>query len=328
MGNEHLNILARRPDVLIAGVCDERPDRARRMGEAHHTRYWTDFHAFIAESGLDVLHICSPSGHHADQGLAAAARGIHVISEKPLDIDLRKVDRLIAACDDHGVRLACIFQKRMSPGVRAVQEAIAAGRMGKLLSVGISVKWWRSQDYYDKDSWKGTWMLDGGAIANQGIHSLDLMVWMAGPVEAVEYAHIETAGHRMEAEDFGIAVVRFASGARGTIEVTTCCRPDLATRLEIFGTNGSAAFDDARVTQFGIGGRDMLETLPDRGTLTGGGAEPLAIDLSGHEAQIEDFYSALASGGSHLVDGRQARLSVDLLTRIYRKARPGIKLGT
>jgi predicted dehydrogenase len=200
--------------------------------------------------------------------------------------------------------------------------------MGRILSCGISVKWWRSQDYYTKDAWKGTWMLDGGAFANQGIHSLDLMVWMAGPVEEVEYAHLDTMGHTMEAEDFGIAVVRFANGARGTIEVTTCCRPDLATRLEIYGTNGSAAFDDARVTHFGLGGQDMLPALSDLGTLTGGGSDPWAIDLSGHQTQIEDFYEALVEGHPPVVDGREARLSIDLLTRIYAKARPGLKLGT
>ena len=133
--------------------------------------------------------------------------------------------------------------------MKAVRQAIVDGRMGRIISCSASVKWWRAHEYYEKDPWKGTWKLDGGAFANQGIHSLDLMVWMAGPVEEVEYAHLETIMHRIEAEDFGIAVVRFASGARGTIEITTCCRPDLATRLEIYGTRGSAAFGDARVTR-------------------------------------------------------------------------------
>ena len=328
MGHEHLKILARRPDVQIVGVCDERPERAIRMGDEHGAAIWTDDAAFVQEAGLAVVHICSPSGYHGDHGLLAAEQGIHILSEKPLDVDLGKVDRLIALCDRNHVRLGCIFQKRMSPAMRSVRDAIAAGRMGKIISCGIAVKWWRAQEYYTKDTWKGTWMLDGGAFANQGIHSLDLMVWMAGPVDEVEYAHLETVAHTMEAEDFGIVVVRFVNGARGTIEVTTCCRPDLATRLEIYGTNGSAGFDDARVTHFGLDGHDLLPTLTDHGTLTGGGSDPFAIDLSGHEAQIEDFYSALATGRPHLVDGREARLSIDLLTKIYAKARPGVKLGT
>ena len=200
--------------------------------------------------------------------------------------------------------------------------------MGRIISCSVSVKWWRSQDYYDKDPWRGTWSLDGGTLANQGIHSLDQMVWMAGPAEAVEYAHLETANHRMEAEDFAIAVVRFRSGARGTIEATTCCGPDLATRLEIYGTRGSAAFEDACVTRYGLDGKDMMNTLTDTGLITGGGADPWAISLAGHQIQIEDFYRAIAEQRSPMVDGSEARLSVDLLTKIYRFANPTINLGT
>ncbi|HLJ56195.1 MAG TPA: Gfo/Idh/MocA family oxidoreductase, partial [Chthonomonadaceae bacterium] len=323
MGGEHLKLLARRPDVRIAGVCDEQPERAERAGAQFGAPAWTDVGAFVREAGLDVVHVCSPSGRHGDHGLLAAEQSIHVLCEKPLDLDLAKVDRLITLCERKGVRLGCIFQKRMSQAMRAVHDAIAAGRMGRILSCSIAVKWWRSPEYYEKGGWKGTRQLDGGAFANQGIHSLDLMVWMAGPAAEVEYACLKTIGHEIETEDFGIAVVRFGSGARGTIEITTCCRPDLATRLEIYGTNGSAAFDDARVTRFGLDGRDCLPELADHGTLTGGGSDPFAIDFSGHEAQIDDFYTALATGRPHLVDGREARMSVDLLTKIYAKARLG-----
>ena len=327
MGSEHLHILARMPDVQIVGVCDERPDRARRMSEAHHLPCWLNWERFLDEARPDVVHICSPTGLHATQGLCAARRGIHVLCEKPLDIDLARVDQLIAACDRADVRLGCIFQRRMSRAAQTIQQAIADGRMGRILSCSVSVKWWRSQAYYDKDDWRGTWALDGGALANQGIHALDQMVWLAGPVEAVEYAHLQTVGHRMEAEDFALAVVRFASGARGTVEATTCCHPDLASRLEIYGTRGSAAFEDARVLRYGLDGHDLTGTL-DAGLDTGGGSEPLAIGLDGHAAQIHDFYAAVREHRPPCVDGRQARLAVDLLTQIYHKALPDQKLGT
>jgi UDP-N-acetyl-2-amino-2-deoxyglucuronate dehydrogenase len=328
MGNEHLKIIDRIPNASLIGVCDHREPRARRMSEAHHVPYWLDFERFLAEAQPQAVHICSPSGLHALHGIAAAERGIHVLCEKPLDIDIAKVDRLIAACDRNDVRLGCIFQRRSVEAAQIVQRAITEGRMGRILSCSVSVKWWRSQIYYDKDDWRGTWELDGGALSNQGIHSLDQMVWMAGPVEEVEYAHLETANHRMEAEDLAIVVVRFASGARGTIEVTTCCLPDLSTRLEIYGTNGSAAFDDARVARFGLDGKDLLDTLEDRGRLTGGGSDPWAISLGGHEAQIQDFYRAIIEGRAPMVDGREARASVDLLTKIYAKAFPNRKIGT
>ena len=327
MGNEHLRIIAGLPGIELVGVCDHREARAQRMSAQHHVPCWLDYTEFLEEARPQAVHICSPSGLHALQGIAAAERGIHVLCEKPLDIDLAKVDRLIAACDTHHVKLTCIFQRRMSKGAQIVQQAIAEGKMGRILSCSVSVKWWRSQVYYDKDDWRGTWALDGGALTNQGIHSLDQMVWMAGPVAEVEYAHLETADHRIEAEDFALAVVRFASGARGTIEVTTCCQPDLATRLEIYGTNGAAALEDARVTRFGLGGKDLLDTLEDRGNLHGGGSDPWAISLSGHNAQIRDFYAAIAEDRPPLVDGREARHSVDLLTKIYARAFPNQKLG-
>jgi predicted dehydrogenase len=324
MGRQHLEIIRRQPDVALAGVCDSAGPAAAPDAE---TPLWTDVERFLDEAQPDAIHICSPTGLHGVQAILAAERGIHVLSEKPLDVDIDKVDRLIALCDRNDLRLGCIFQRRAIPSGQTVQRAIAEGRMGRLLSCSIAVKWWRSDDYYRQDSWRGTWQMDGGALANQGIHSLDQMVWMAGPVAEVEYAHIETAMHSLEAEDLAFAAVRFESGARGTIEVTTCCRPDLATRLEVYGTHGSAAFEDALVTHFGLDGQDLTSTLVDRGVLTGGGSEPMKISLYGHNVQIADFYAAVREHRAPLVDGREARHSIDLLTKIYRKAAPGLKLG-
>ncbi|MCS6776707.1 MAG: Gfo/Idh/MocA family oxidoreductase [Chloroherpetonaceae bacterium] len=328
MGREHMRLIASMSEGQLAGVCDTHTASAQRAAEMFGVPAWTDLDRFLEEARPEVVHICSPSGLHADQAMAAAERGVHVLSEKPLDLNLEKVDRLIALCDRQGVWLGCIFQRRMSRALQTVRQAIVEGRMGRILSCSVSIKWWRSQEYYNSSPWRGTWALDGGALANQGIHALDQMVWMAGPVEEVEYAHLETAMHAIEVEDLAIAVVRFASGARGVIEVTTCCRPDLGSRMEIYGTNGAAAFEDARVVRFGLDGEDLMPTLDDPGMLTGGGSDPMAIQLAGHEAQIRDFYRAIRERRPPVVDGREARLSVDLLNRIYARARPGQKPGT
>lgn len=328
MGREHLNIMARIPEAQIVGVCDHYEPGAQRVGAEKSIPYWTDVERFYDEAKPQAVHLCSPSGLHADQGIAAAERGIHVLSEKPLDLNLEKVDHLIALCDQKQVWLGCIFQRRMSHAMQTVQRAIAEGKMGRILACSVGIKWWRSQEYYDSSGWRGTWAMDGGTLANQAIHTLDQMVWMAGPVVEVEYAHLETKMHTIEVEDFALVVVRFENGARGTIEATTCCRPDLASRIEIYGTNGSAAFEDARVVRFGLDGQDMLPTLHDLGHLTGGGSDPMAISLAGHEAQIRDFYRAILDSRPPMVDGREARVSVDLLTKIYAKAFPGQPLGT
>src|SRR5258706_16061001 len=144
MGHEHLKIMARLPGAQIVGVCDHRPERARRMSEAHRLPCWTDYAAFLEEACPQAVHICSPTGLHAVQGIAAAERGIHVLCEKPLDIDLEKVDRLIAVCDAQGVCLGAIFQKRASRAAQKVQQAIAGGGMGRIIACKVSVKGWRS----------------------------------------------------------------------------------------------------------------------------------------------------------------------------------------
>lgn len=328
MGREHLRLVAELPDVEVAGVCDPHAPASQNVGECFGVSAWNDMEAFCREAKPDVVHLCTPSGLHGEQGIIAARHGIHVLSEKPLDINLSKADALIAACDAAGVNLGCIFQRRMSPAMQTVQRALANGEMGKLISCSVAIKWWRSPEYYASSAWRGTWAMDGGVLANQGIHALDQLVWMAGAVEEVEYIHAATVMHTMQAEDFALAVVRFANGARGTIEATTCCFPDLASRIEIYGTNGSAAFDDARVVKFGIGGEDRMPTLADQGFLTGGGSEPMAINLTGHRAQIADFYAAIRENRPPLVDGREARLSIDLLDKLYRKAFPDVTLGT
>lgn len=327
MGAEHLKIVAENPGARLVGVCDGFEPNARRAAETYAVPFWTDYVRFLDEAGSDAVHICSPTGLHGVQGIAAAERGIHVLSEKPLDIDIAKVDRLIALCREKDLRLGCVFQRRAFAAAQTVQRSIAEGRFGRLLSCSVSVKWWRSPDYYKAGGWRGTWAMDGGCLANQGIHSLDQMVWMAGPVEEVEYARLERVDHDIQAEDFALAVVRFANGARGTIEVTTCCNPDLATRLEIYGTSGSAALEDVRVLHFGYDGENRLSTLPDHGELTGGGSVPMAINLHGHQVQIRDFYDAIRERRSPMVDGREARHSIDLLTKIYAKAFPDQRLG-
>ena len=328
MGAEHLRIIRTLPDAELVGICDERPARAQRMHAQYGTPVWLNYDAFLEQARPEVVHVCSPSGLHALHGICAARRGVHVLCEKPLDISLANADRFISECASAGVLLGCIFQRRMSAGARAVREAITAGKLGRIISCSGSVKWWRSQAYYDKDAWRGTLALDGGALANQGIHTLDQMLWLAGPVEEGEFARLTTESHNMEGDDVALVVLRYASGALGTLEVTTCCRPDLATRIEIYGEHGAAALRDAEVTAFGASGEDLLATLADKGEQTGGGTEPFDISLAGHRAQIIDFYDAVRSNRPPAVDGHEGRKAVELLTRIYEKGLPGTVLGS
>ncbi|MGB9619898.1 MAG: Gfo/Idh/MocA family protein, partial [Armatimonadota bacterium] len=235
-------------------------------------------------------------------------------------------DKLLEMADRSGLVLASIFNNRAGKEIRRANQLIREGALGRLISGSTYIKWWRAQSYYDKDAWRGTWALDGGCLSNQGIHAIDQLCWMCGPVKEVNYCHIETAMHRMEAEDFAVAALTFESGARGVIEATTCCYPGMSIRTEVFGTNGSAVFEGSRVVSFEVqdGKVDLGEQTAAKAD---GRSDPLAIGLEGHMAQLTDFVNCIRTGAQPIVPGREARVAVDALTKLYNAA--GItKLGT
>jgi UDP-N-acetyl-2-amino-2-deoxyglucuronate dehydrogenase len=328
MGQGHLKVWLHTAGARVTAVCDGVADRANETAAAIGATPFTDLDEMAASGLVDAVDICTPSGLHGDQGLVAARRNLHVLCEKPLDLNVAKADRLIAECETRGLTLAVVFQRRAYSTTKRIAREIAEGHLGRILSCSICVKWWRGQEYYDSAGWRGTWALDCGVLSNQAIHMVDLMCWLAGPVAEVEYAHLATAAHTMEAEDFAIAVLRFESGARGILEATTCSRPDLCTRLEIVGERGSAAFDDLTVTRFGYDGEDLTASVDKpEATVGGGGSVPMAISLYGHERILSDFVEAVKERRKPMVSGREARVSVDALNKIYRKMYPNQKLG-
>lgn len=326
IGKNHLKCWTSQEGAKIVATCDVVPERAESAAREHGAQAFTDMAEMLEKVEMDAVDICTPSGLHAQQGLMAIQAGKHVLVEKPIDIDIKKVDALIEAANRSGLVLACIFQNRISPEIRRAKQLIDEGKLGKLISGSTYIKWWRGQEYYDSDAWRGTWELDGGVFSNQGIHAIDQLCWLCGPVKEVEYCYIETAMHTMEAEDFAVGVLAFENGARGVIEATTCCFPGMGMKTEIFGTNGSAAFEGSKVTQFRVQGED-IDLSSAQAEQTDGRADPMAIGLGGHAAQIMDFCSCIRHGGEPLVSGLSARLAVDTLTKLYTKA--GVtKLGT
>ncbi len=328
MGQAHLRVWQNVTGARVVAVCDTDAQRAQETAALLGATPFTTPQA-MAESGLiDAVDVCTPSGLHAEQGLVCAAQGKHILIEKPIDLNIQRVDRLIAECEARGLVLACMLQQRTFPIGLQVKEAIEAGKLGRLLSCSAAIKWWRSPEYYSSSAWRGTWAMDGGVLANQGIHTLDMLCWLVGGVAEVEYAHLESANHAIEAEDNALAVLRFENGARGVMEATTCAYPDLCTRIEIVGTRGSVAFDSANVVTFGYDGADRRDTLKSEVQDAGGGrSNPMAISLNAHTAIAQDFVGAIREQREPIVSGRMARVSLDALTKIYRKAYPNIVLG-
>lgn len=323
IGQAHLSVWRRVQGAVVGAVCDAVGARAEETARAYGCTAFTDVEVMAASGLVDAADICTPSGLHASQGLAAARQGLHVLCEKPLDIHVGRARELVDICEAEGLVLSCVLQRRTYRGARAVTAACREGRLGRLLSCSAYIKWWRDQAYYDSSAWRGTWALDGGVLANQALHALDHLCWLAGPVVAVDHAEAATVGHRMEAEDFLVAAIRFGSGARGVIEATTCCNPPLCTRIEVFGTRGAAAFDDADVVQFGYDGEDHTASVCEGGSRLGGRAEAMAISLQGHTDVATDFVAAIREGRQPMITGHDALVSVEALRAIYDAAGVG-----
>ncbi len=325
IGRHHAKTIAALPDAELVAVCDNVPERAQALAQQWGVEAYTDYGAMLARDDVQVVNVCTPSGLHAEHGIAAAEAGKHVITEKPIDIVLAKIDRLIEVCERKRVRLACIFQHRFNPGARRVKAALEQGKLGQPLFCNTSVKWFRAQSYYDGDDWRGTWALDGGVLSNQAIHYIDQMVWLMGEVREVSFAEIATRARRMEAEDIAQATVHFANGAWGSIQASTITWPGFATRIEVCGTTGAAVMEGDRLAFYRVEGEE--EKIEGGGGTSVAAADPALGALTGHDAQIADFIAALREDRDPYVTGREARRAVVLLTDIYRKATSRAMLG-
>lgn len=318
------------PEARVAGYFDSVPELARRRADEYGARAYASLDELLADPSVHAVSVCTPSGAHLEPAVAAARARKHVMVEKPLEVTVERADRIIAACREAGVILGAIFPRRFLDSSRAVKAAVESGRFGRIVLGDVEIKWYRTQEYYDKGGWRGTWKLDGGgALMNQGIHGIDLLQWLLGGVAEVAAFAATLAHERIEVEDVGVAAVRFKSGALGAIEGTTGFWPGTKIRIEIGGTRGSAVLEDETIVSWrfedeGPADEEIRERFGPRAGLSGGGAgDPRAISSEGHRRQFEDFVRAIRTGGRPSVTGEEARDAVAIVTAIYRSAREG-----
>src|ERR1700723_4296850 len=235
------------PGLEIAAVYGTNRDRVERFTTIHGGTPYLDLDAFLHHKPMDFVAIGSPSGLHSVHGIAAARRGLHVLTEKPIEISTERADELIGAARESGVKLGVMFQDRFKPDIRRLKQWIDDGAIGKPLLIDARVKWYRSPGYYSESKWRGTWALDGGgALINQAVHTLDLMLWIFGEVKAVQ-AICQTALHAIEAEDTLIALLEFANGALGVLQAATSVFPGYPRRLELTGSEGTLILEQDRL---------------------------------------------------------------------------------
>ena len=309
--------------VEIAAIYGRNRKKCERLGQLYGGALYDDFETFLAHRGMDMVAIGSPSGLHAEQGIAAARHGLHVLVEKPIDITTARADVLIAECARARVKLGVFFQDRVAPDLIRLKELIDAGRLGRPILASARVKWYRPQEYYTESHWRGTRTLDGGgALINQGVHTIDLLLWLMGDVTRVQ-ASTSTALHKIAVEDTVVATLEFTNRAVGTLEAATSVYPGYPRRLELTGSEGTIIVERDEIISADL--REPLEDLAERkaGSSNASSTSPVVSDVRGHRRIFEDFLRAIDTGGQPLCDGHEGRRSVALVQAIYQSSQTG-----
>lgn len=313
----------------IVACYDNVPAAADRLAKSTGCTAYHDLKAMLADPAVDVVTIGTPSGAHMDPAVAAARAGKHVIVEKPLEITLRRCDKIISECEKAGVVLSTIYPSRFHNSSVEMKKAIDQGRFGQLTAGDTYVKWYRTQEYYDSGAWRGTWELDGGgALMNQAIHSVDLLSWLMGPVTEIRGQIALLAHKRIAVEDHAVATLKFANGALGVIEASTAIYPGYLKRVEIHGSTGSAMMEEEDLVKWDFAkSRARDKTIHEQmaGQISGGGgaADPSAIGHHGHTKQFQDVVKAIKKGTKPAIDGHEGRRSVEIILAIYKASETG-----
>src|SRR4051812_18722459 len=328
----HVRALQEIPGARVAALVSRNPGNGHKLIEETGIPACPVFPT-VAEAlkapGVDAVVITTPSGAHLEPAVAAAAAGKHVVVEKPLEITGPRCQQIIDACAKHRVQLCTIFPSRFGDANAALHAAVREGRFGRLTLGETTCKWWRTQQYYDEGGWKGTQALDGGgALMNQAIHNVDLLLWMMGRATHVSGFTATLAHERIEVEDTAVAVVKFEGGALGVIQATTSVHPGYPKTIAVHGDRGSAVIEQDDVLRWDF----TPETAEDQAVkqrfaqktgASGGSSNPAAISHQGHARQLGDFVKAIETGRKPLVDGREGRKAVEVILAIYQSAATG-----
>ena len=323
ISQHHFDAIAKIDGLALTAVCDIDEARARDAGTTRGVPWFTSIDNMLADSEIDVVAVCTPSGLHPEHGIAAARAGKHVISEKPMAVSLEAADDLVAACDAARVRLFVVKQNRLNPPIRLLKRAVERNRFGRIFLANVTVRWQRPQEYYDAEPWRGTWAYDGGAIMNQASHYVDLIQWIVGPVESV-MAKTATQARRIEAEDSGAAILRFASGAIGVLEVNVLTYPrNFEGSITLIGETGTVKIGGTavnKVEHWSFADYDDDDKFVETGSIN---TSPPTVYGFGHEGYYRNVLAVLRGEAEAETDGRAGRKSLALILAIYESARTG-----
>ena len=314
----HAKAIMSLKNAELVGVSDNNSERAAMFAKIYGIKTYTDYDEMLADSEIDAVCICTPSGMHAQNSLEALAAKKHVVVEKPMALTTADADKMIRACKESGCILTVICQLRFSDGVRKLKALIEEHAFGTLGLCDLYMKYWRSPRYYGGSSWRGTRQMDGGgALMNQGIHGVDMLLYLLGDAKLLS-AKVKTLYHDIEVEDTAVAMLEFENGALGVIEASTCSHPGFARKLEICGSRGAAILRESEIEKLVIDERVLAESenMDVRGTAS----DPAAMSFLLHAKQIDNFINAVLGREQLLIDAEEGRRAVELIEKIYKKS--------
>ena len=307
-------------DVDLVACYDVKSEKAKEFGEKYGIKWFDNLESFLEEP-LDVVSICTPSGSRKEIAIKAMERGINVITEKPMEVTLEAIDEMIDASERFNVKLGCILQTRFAPAEQKIRELVDNGELGKIVLIEADVRWFRSKEYYRSGGWRGTWKYDGGgALMNQAIHTIDLMIWYGGPVKSV-FGMTRTLFHDIEVEDTAVANLEFENGTLGVIKATTSITPGFPRKLGIYGTKMSAELigEDLYIYDFERQEGELLVA----GETVATSSNPAGFSHENHKRQFTDFVRAIRQNTKPMIDGKEAKRVVKLILSIYESSRTG-----
>jgi UDP-N-acetyl-2-amino-2-deoxyglucuronate dehydrogenase len=313
----------------LYGIYSINKNKSEAFANKYNCTSYDTLDEMLDRPEIDIVCICTPSGIHCDPAIKCIEAGKHCVIEKPLEVTLEKCDAIIEAAYKAGVKTAVIFPFRFYESSKQVKKALDEKRFGDLVLGDAYVKWSRSEAYYNSAAWRGSWELDGGgALMNQGIHSVDLLQWYMGPVESVQSVAANIKHKGIEVEDTVVSALKFANGALGTIECSTAVFPGIFKRIEIMGTTGTAILEESSLIKWQFQKETsedeiIINKMSEGNVSHGGVSNPADISFAGHQKQLEDMMHSIETGKKPLIDGTDGRKSVEIVLAIYESVRSG-----